>query len=266
MANEHIHHGGMGAGSLAALMAITAVMLVYVFAVKRSNMKYSRWPVHRMFFWIAGLSCAAASVIGPIAERAHSSFTYHMAAHLLLGMLAPLLIVISAPLTLVMRTLNVRMARRLSSILKSTPARLLTDPVTASLLNMGGLWILYTTGLYQAMHHNGFLLVLIHIHIFLAGYLFTVSMVTFDPAPHKASFYYRSVVLVLALASHGILAKFLYGNPPPGITAGDSETGALLMYYGGDAIDMVIIFLLCLEWYKNQAPHRFGKSSPARSI
>ncbi|MGD6801310.1 cytochrome c oxidase assembly protein [Rossellomorea aquimaris] len=266
MANEHIHHGGMGAGGLAALMTFAAAMLLYVFAVKRSNMKFSPWPVHRIFFWIAGMSCAAASVVGPIAERAHSSFTYHMAAHLLLGMLAPLLIVISAPLTLLLRTVNVRMARRFTFILKSTPVRLLTDPITASLLNMGGLWILYTTDLYQIMHHNWILLVLIHIHIFLAGYLFTVSMVTFDPAPHKPSIYYRSVVLVLALASHGILAKYLYGNPPAGVPAGDSETGALLMYYGGDAIDMVIILLLCLEWYRCQTPHRSGRHNPAVNI
>ncbi|TYS81078.1 cytochrome c oxidase assembly protein [Rossellomorea aquimaris] len=256
----------MGAGGLAALMTFAAAMLLYVFAVKRSNMKFSPWPVHRIFFWIAGMSCAAASVVGPIAERAHSSFTYHMAAHLLLGMLAPLLIVISAPLTLLLRTVNVRMARRFTFILKSTPVRLLTDPITASLLNMGGLWILYTTDLYQIMHHNWILLVLIHIHIFLAGYLFTVSMVTFDPAPHKPSIYYRSVVLVLALASHGILAKYLYGNPPAGVPAGDSETGALLMYYGGDAIDMVIILLLCLEWYRCQTPHRSGRHNPAVNI
>ncbi|MGM0846545.1 MAG: cytochrome c oxidase assembly protein [Bacillota bacterium] len=258
MGNEHIHHAGFSMGSGLILLGFSAAIIFYIIAVKHSNQKYRRWPMYRTFFWLAGLCCAAASVIGPIAERAHFSFTYHMAAHLLLGMLAPLLIVVSAPLTLLMRTLNVRMARRLTFILKSSPVRLLTDPVTASLLNMGGLWILYTSGLYEAMHQNGLLHVLIHIHIFLAGYLFTVSMVSFDPAPHKPSFYYRSVVLVLALASHSILAKFLYAHPPKGVAPGESETGALLMFYGGDAIDLAIIFLLCFEWFKQQKPQRFS--------
>ncbi|RIW29055.1 cytochrome c oxidase assembly protein [Bacillus salacetis] len=229
-----------------------SAILIYVSAVMISNRSYRQWPVYRTSLWIAGICCIFFSVSGPVAERAHSSFTFHMAAHLLLGMLAPLLIALSAPVTLVLRSMNVKMARQVSSLLKSTPAKILADPFAASLLNMGGLWVLYTTGLYHAMHQHLLLFVFIHIHIFLAGLLFTESMLAIGPSPHKTSFVYRSTALVLALASHSILAKYLYGNPPSGVFSAEAEAGALLMYYGGDAIDLFIVFLLCSQWYRTQ--------------
>lgn len=49
----------------------------------------------------------AIAVIGPLSRQSHADFTIHMAGHLLLGMLAPLLNAIAAPMTLLLRTLNV---------------------------------------------------------------------------------------------------------------------------------------------------------------
>lgn len=60
------------------------------------------------------------------------------------------------------------------------------------------------------MHESLFLYVFIHIHVFLAGYLFTVSLAYVEPIPHRTSFLYRSSILVLALAAHGILSKYIY--------------------------------------------------------
>ena len=55
----------------------------------------------------------------------------------------------------------------------------------------------------------------------------------------------RAVVLIVFLASHAILAKFLYAHPP----VIGAETGAQLMYYGGDLIDLVVIAVFCQQWY-----------------
>ncbi|WP_413237500.1 cytochrome c oxidase assembly protein [Paenibacillus sp. 1P07SE] len=35
---------------------------------------------------------------------------------------------------------------------------------------------------------------LVHLHIFLAGYAFTASMLYIDPAPHRKSYMYRAIV------------------------------------------------------------------------
>jgi putative membrane protein len=212
------------------------------------------WRVYRSVFGTLGIFFAALAIVGPFAHRAHSDFTYHMLMHLLLGMLAPLFIVLSTPMTLLLRTLPVRWARRLSCFLRSKRLRFINDPTIAALLNMGGLWVLYTTSLVEKMHESMFLYFFIHLHVFLAGLLFTVSMISMDPTPHRTSFMYRAVVLVSALASHSILAKYIYANPPISVPVLQAEAGGMLMYYGGGLIDGVLIFVFCYQWFRAAHP------------
>lgn len=254
MHNEHIQHINGTYDVLIWAILFLLLLILYVFATYRSNHCYKRWLFTRTISWVLGVLCIAASVIGPLANRAHVDFSAHMVGHLLLGMIAPLLIVLSAPMTLLLRSLNVKRARQLSKFLKTTPIRALSTPMAASLLNMGGLWILYTTNLYSAMHQNVVLYWFIHIHVFIAGYLFTASMIYIDPTPHRTTFIYRAIILVLASASHGILSKYLFINPPYSVPPAQAEKGAILMYYGGDAVDIILILILCLQWYKFSKP------------
>lgn len=226
------------------------LILAYIFAVFRSNQHYKHWPLYRIIAWKIGIFSAMTVVIGPLADRIHIDFVAHMVGHLLLGMIAPLLIVLSAPMTLLLRCIPVNQGRQITKLLKRLPVQLLTNPIIASLLNMGGLWLLYSTKLYSMMHQNLILYIFIHIHVFIAGYLFTASMIYIDPTPHRKSYVYRAVNFILATASHGILAKSIYLNPPPTVLAPEAEKGAMLMYYGGDAVDIIIIIIFCFQWYK----------------
>ncbi|MGG0718361.1 cytochrome c oxidase assembly protein [Robertmurraya massiliosenegalensis] len=246
------------------ILAILFVLLIvgYIFAVLLSNQHYKRWPLYRTSSWALGILCIATVFIGPLAELAHTDFTAHMLGHLLLGMIAPLLIVTSAPMTLLLRSLHVKRARQLSSLLKSIPVRLVSDPIVTLTLNMGGLWVLYVTDLYSAMHHNIFLYLFVHIHVFLAGYLFTASIVYIDPTPHRTSYIYRTMILVLASASHGILSKYIFTNPPAGVPIAQAEKGAMLMYYGGDTVEIILILIFCFQWYRASKPKKlFPKKS-----
>ncbi|MBO0959651.1 cytochrome c oxidase assembly protein [Neobacillus sp. MM2021_6] len=252
MHNEHIHTMIKNPYEHYLFVWFALLLLVYFFATFSSSRRFKRWSVYRTIFWILGVLCMAAAVIGPIAKHAHTDFTAHMLVHVLLGMLAPLLLVLSAPMTLFLRTVNVRIGRHFSVVLKSFPVRFLSEPFVASAINMGGLWILYTTHLYSLMHQNIILYLFIHLHVFIAGYLFTVSMISIDPTPHRTPFMYRAIVLVIALASHGILSKYIYVNPPLDVPEKQAEMGAMLMYYGGDVIDIFFIFIFCSQWYRSK--------------
>ena len=63
------------------------------------------WPKTRAALWLLGLVCAASAVVGPLAQRAHADLRAHMVGHVLLGMLAPLLVALAAPVTLAPRAL-----------------------------------------------------------------------------------------------------------------------------------------------------------------
>ena len=260
MNNNHLHHEIWNALDILLFVFILIMLIIYIVATILSNRHYKRWPLYRIVFWVLGLICAAIAVVGPLAYRAHNDFTIHMLVHLLLGMLAPIFIALAAPMTLFLRTLNVKAARRLSSVLKSKPLQILTHPIIATLLNLGGLWILYTTNLYSMMHKSILLHLFIHFHVFIAGYLFTTSMIYIDPISHRYSYKYRSIILIVASAGHGILSKYIYAHPPAGVVTEQAEIGGVLMYYGGDFIDIVLIFILCLQWSRGSRSRTKGNN------
>lgn len=256
MNNYNIHHSNSVPFEFMMILLFVALLLTYIgAAIVSSRYNHLRtWPLYRYLFCIIGILCAAAAMVGPLANHAHMDFTAHMVGHLLLGMLAPLLLVLAAPMTLILRTLKVTAARRLSRILKSWLVRIPSHPIVATILNIGGLWILYTTDLYMAMQENTFLHLMVHLHVFLAGYFFTISIIYIDPISHRFSFVYRAVILLIALAAHGILSKYIYAKPPTGVPAEQAEIGGMIMFYGGDAVDIVLIFILCLQWFKATRP------------
>lgn len=249
---HHAQAPWQGFEAIAALICI-GLLSAYIAAVMLTNRRYRKWPVRRIVFWIAGLAAALVAVAGPLAHLAHTDFRAHMAGHLLLGMLAPLLLLYAKPMTLLLRTGPVPISRKISRLLKSRPLQVFGNPLAAALLNVGGLYLLYLTQLFTWMHESVWLYAAIHLHILLAGYLFTLSILAADVTPHRYGFVYRSIVLVLALAAHQVLAKLIYAQPPAGVEAVEGQAGALLMYYGGDAIDVLLIVLLCHQWYKAAA-------------
>lgn len=256
MAIDHIH-SAQTAGTIMDFGAIALAALAiffYLQAAVATNKKMKTWPLSRIIYWHLGILCLVAVFVGPIGDRAHTDFTVHMIGHLLLGMLAPLLIVLSAPMTLALRTLSTAHARKVTRVLRSLPLRLLSHPLTAAVLNVGGLYVLYRTELYVWMHESVFVSLLVHFHMFAAGYLFTASIIYIDPTPHRFSFSYRSAVLIVALAGHAVLSKMIYAHPPEMVSESEGRTAGMLMYYGGDAIDLILIFILWMQWYKAVRP------------
>ncbi|GAA3573967.1 cytochrome c oxidase assembly protein [Microlunatus spumicola] len=253
------HHDGTEVDVLAVVGAVVAVLAVlgYAALVVRARDRGRAWPVARSVVWVVGCLLAVAAVTGPLRHAAMTSWTAHMAGHVLLGMLAPLLLVLGAPVTLLLRALAAASGRRLVRLLRSRPLRVLTEPAVAALLDVGGLWLVYGTPLLGLAHVYPALEVLVHAHVLLAGYLFTAVLVGPDPLPHRRGTRHLLVVLVLALAAHDVLAKRLYalaGGPD----LLDEQRGALVMYYGGDAVDLALAVLVCARWYRRTRPRGVG--------
>ena len=209
-----------------------------------------KWPRILLVYWLIGAACIAFSITGSLARDAHHHFTAHMIVHLLLGMIAPLFFVLAKPVMLFVRTLPTTASRRLMHFFKMPYIRLIAHPMTAALLNVGGLWLLYTTDLYGMMHTSALVHYIVHLHIFFAGYVFTHVILSIDFYPHRASWRLRAIVLIVAIAAHNILAKWIYANPLQMISQQQAEMGAMWMYYGGAIIELAIIILLCYEQYQ----------------
>jgi putative membrane protein len=227
------------------------------------------WQSSRVAGWSswrgAAFQIGAAVLVVGLALPVHD-FTGHALQHLLVAMVGPLALVLGAPVTLLLRTLPVPAARRLTGLLRSRPARALAHPVTALLLTAGGLAALHLTPLYGRMLTEPALHQVVTIHFVLSGCLFAWVVAGADPAPHRPSVPARLVLLGAAIAAHATLSQLLYADAYVQVpaTAADRQAGATLMYYGGDVAELLLAFAVVQSRATTRKVSSFGSAASGR--
>ncbi|MEW1631607.1 cytochrome c oxidase assembly protein [Streptomyces sp. NPDC089173] len=265
----HAHPVSADLGLFAHGLALAgmATAIAYYWAASRLLRRGDAWPRWRTISFIAGSAGVAWIAVSPLPGE---PFTAHMTEHLILGMVAPLLLVLARPFTLALRVLPPGTARRsLLTLMHSRPAAWLVFPPVAALLDLGGLWLLYRTELFAAVQHHPLGHALMHAHVLAVGLLFTFSICQLDPVRHRRNLPLRGATLLAAGAAHAVLAKALYATPPPGtaFAPADVQTGAQVMYYGGDVVEAALAVVLAASWYQaaGRTRHRRPRTNLRRT-
>jgi len=245
---------------LAQLLPATALLIaagLYGAGALRLAGHRVSWPAARTAAFMGGLATLGAAVALPalLGPAGGHDPRLHMAQHLLLGMLGPLLIVVSAPVTLALRTLRPPARRRLVRVLHRRPMRALSHPATALALSAGGLYVLLLTPLHARALHDPLLNVGVQVHFVLAGTLFAWAVVGIDPMPRRPSLRTRGAVLLAAIALHTVLSRLLYGDADrlaseAGGSAGQWRQAAELMWYEGDLIELALLLVFVAQAYR----------------
>jgi putative membrane protein len=113
------------------------------------------------------------------------------------------------PVTLGLCTLPRRPRRILLRLLHSFPVAVLAAPVTAVVLDLGGLYALYLTGLYQDSEHNTVAHAAVHVHMVLAGRLLSWAVIGIDPVRRRPGTRVRLTALIIAGAGHDTLTELI---------------------------------------------------------
>lgn len=191
---------------------VTAVAL-YIRGVIILTRRGDKWPVGRTVAFALGISAIDYATSGGLGVYAKFSFEYHMIAHMLLGMVAPIGIVLGAPITLALRTLpqgrnsEERGVRgTLIALLHSKPAAVFTNPVSALALFDGSLFVLYMTPLFGNLMQSHLGHLVMSVHFLLAGILFFHVIIGIDPNPRKVPHIVRIVILFAAMSIHAFFA------------------------------------------------------------
>lgn len=238
----------------AALAPAAVPAAVYGAARLRLHRRGTGWPAGRDAALAAAVACVLVATASPLAGH-DEQFPVHVVQHLLLGMVAPLGFALAAPVTLLLRAGGVGTRRRVLAVLRSRPARVLGWAPAGLVLSVGLMWPLYLTPLYAATLHRPLLHVAVHVHALGAGTLLAVSLAGPDPVPGRGSPGVRIAALTAAMAAHEVLARYLYVHAAE-LTAGggtgtaaDWQLGAQLLWYGGDAADVLLAVAFFGRWY-----------------
>jgi putative copper resistance protein D len=196
-------------------LLVLAVAL-YINGVVVLTRRGDKWPVGRTISFALGISAIDFATSGGLGVYAHFAFSWHMVSHMVLGMIAPIGIVLGAPITLALRTLpqsrdgqELGVRGLLIKGLHSRYARILTNPVVALAIFDGSLFALYFTSLFGGMmqSHQGHLFM--SVHFILAGILFFHVIVGVDPNPKKVPHIVRIVILFAAMSIHAFFSVAL---------------------------------------------------------
>lgn len=195
------------------LLLITALYIKGVVTLSRRG---DSWPVGRTVSFAIAVATVDFATSGGLGVYAHFAFSDHMIAHMFLGMIAPIFFVLSAPITLALRTLpqgrnsEERGIRgTLIALIHSRYSQIITNPIVALALFDGSLFVLYMTPLFGKLmsSHSGHLFM--DLHFLLAGYLFFYVIVGVDPNPKKVPHIVRIIMLFAAMAIHAFFSVAL---------------------------------------------------------
>jgi len=202
--------------SIFMICLVVLAVALYIKGVVILTRRGDKWPVGRTISFALGISAIDFATSGGLGVYAHFAFSWHMVAHMVLGMIAPIGIVLGAPITLALRTLpqsrdgqELGVRGLLIKALHSRYARVLTNPVVARAIFDGSLFALYFTSLFGGMmqSHQGHLFM--SIHFILTGILFFHVIVGVDPNPRKVPHIIRIVILFAAMSIHAFFSVAL---------------------------------------------------------
>jgi len=192
---------------------LVLAVALYIKGVIILKKRGDAWPVGRTIAFALGISAIDFATSGGLGVYAMYSFEYHMIAHMTLGMIAPIGLVLGAPITLALRTLPQGRTPTesgpraiLVALLHSRIGVLFTNPIIALALFDGSLFVLYFTELFGTLMatHAGHLLM--SVHFILAGFLFFMIIIGVDPSPRRIHHLVRIVMLFAAMAIHAFFS------------------------------------------------------------
>jgi len=177
------------------------------------------WPVGRTVAWMGGLLLLAWAGLGGLSQYAHVLFSAHMGAHMVQSMVAPILLVLGAPVTLALRTLpgprrpgEVSPRAMLTAFLHSRFARFVTHPLVGPVLFIGSLFGLYFSPLFETLMDSHWGHAAMQVHFIAVGSLFFYVLVGVDPSPRALPSVVRFGLLLVTIPFHAFFSIALMSS------------------------------------------------------
>lgn len=260
--------------------AAIALAVFYLLGVRRLRRRGDAWPVGRTAAWLAGCLVLLLATSSGIGRYAPAMFAVHMGQHMLLSMLAPILLVLGAPVTCALRALPAAGSGAppgprewLLAAVHSPPARWFTHPLVAAPLFVGSYYILYFSGLFESAlpWHPAHLLM--KVHFLITGLLFFWPLIGVDPSPRPMTPVLRLGVLFASIPFHAffgvalmgsdeVIGRFFYaGLKLPWITdlLQEQRLGGGLAWATGEIPMLIVVIALVAQWAR--ADERLARRS-----
>jgi cytochrome c oxidase assembly factor CtaG len=251
---------------LVTAFAVVAAGL-YLWGVLRVRRQHPirPWPAWRTAVFLGGLAVIVIATQSGIGSYDDVLFWDHMIQHLLLLMVAPPLLVVGQPGTLLLHASRNPVHTWAKRAMRSRVVSFLTFPVVGTMLYVGTIVGTHLTGFMNLVltHpgvHDGE-----HVLYLVAGYLYFLPLIGREPIRWKVSYPTRIFLLFIAMpvdAFTGLVLGSEGGNPFPAMATdrpswapspiNDIHIGGGIMWVGGAAIMFALMMSVFLAWTREQ--------------
>ena len=245
---------------------------LYLAGVRRLRRRGDRWPAGRTVSWLLGCLALLFVTSSGLGRYMPAMFSMHMADHMMLSMLVPILLVLGGPIGLALRALPTAgrddppgMREWLLAALHSRLSRVLTNPVVATVLFIAGFYGLYLGGLFDAAvgSHMGHLAM--NVHFLVTGYLFYWVVIGVDPTPRPIPPLAKLAVVFASLPLHAFFGVFLMSMQSVlgesfyrslhlswhTDLLGDQRLGGGIAWAAGEIPLIVVMIALLVQWTRS---------------
>jgi putative copper resistance protein D len=254
-------------------LLVLAVAL-YIKGVVVLSRRGDKWPVGRTISFALGISAIDFATSGGLGVYSNFAFSWHMVSHMVLGMIAPIGIVLGAPITLALRTLpqsrdGIERGVRhlLISVLHSRYSRIITNPLVALAIFDGSLFALYFTPLFGGMMQSHLGHLVMSVHFLLAGILFFHVIVGVDPNPRKVPHLVRIGILLAAMSIHAFFSVALMSTttlidggyfeslqrPWSTDLLADQQSGGAIGWAMGEIPILIALIATFIQWMRDDS-------------
>ena len=253
---------------------LTLMVALYIKGVVVLTKRGDKWPVGRTIAFALGIAATDFATSGGLGLYAQFSFSYHMMAHMVLGMIAPIGLVLGAPMTLALRTLpqgrnsDERGVRgSLLAALHSKIGVIYTNPIVALAIFDGSLFALYFTDLFAVLMQSHVGHLFMSLHFLAAGFLFFFIIIGVDPNPRRVHHLVQIVILFAAMSIHAffsvalmstttLIDKGFYASlqtPWLGDALADQKLGGSIGWAMGEIPILIALVATFINWMRDDS-------------
>jgi cytochrome c oxidase assembly factor CtaG/putative copper export protein len=193
-------------------------LVAYFLGVAKVHRRGDKWQWFRSVNWVIGLLVLTYITSGPPSVYGRILFSAHMVDHMALTMVAPIFLVLGAPVTLALRALPARgdgsrgTREWLLVFIHSKFSQLVTHPLFAAANFAGSIVLFYYSDLFgfAMREHVGHELMIVH--FLLTGYIFVLTMIGTDPLPRRAPYPMRLLLLLATMGFHAFFGVAIMGG------------------------------------------------------
>ncbi|MFD4368109.1 cytochrome c oxidase assembly protein [Rhodococcus sp. NPDC058521] len=256
------------------IFGTAAVMLagLYSLGLRKLRHRGDAWPVGRTIAWMAGCAVLLITTSSGVGKYSPAVFSVHMGAHMAMSMLVPVLLVLGAPITLALRSLDPAgkdgvpgVREWLLIALHSPLSKFLTHPIVAAVLFVGGFYALYMGGIFDAVVDTHAAHLMMNLHFLVTGYLFYWVAIGVDPSPRplqpvtKLAMVFGSLpfhaFFGIALMSMGaVMGEWYFRSLGLGWNQdliGDQQLGGSIAWATGEIPLVLVMLALLVQWSRS---------------